>query len=300
MAFRFWYLKKYNRSYHIFSFPFLCNLWYTYTALRKIMKREAGRMDMTVDEQALLLDCMLDLGQMLLDCGAEISRVEDTLNRIGKAYQAAKTDVFVITSIISLTIAFPGHESVTETRRITRDGSTDFIRLEKLNALSRAVCAEPLPLPDLEKRLQDIAKGRKPFAVQFWGSVLAAGSYALFFGGTIMDAIASAGFGILICLLQIRLDKTEINTVARNLLISFLVGVGVGIIVSLAPDLHMDKILIGDIMLLIPGLAMVNAVRNVLLGNTISGLVRLADSLLWAGSLAGGFMISLKIINQFF
>lgn len=256
-------------------------------------------MDMTTDAQATLLDCMLDLGQMLLDCGAEISRVEDTLTRIGNAYHATKTNVFVITSIISLTIAFPGHESMTETRRITRDGGTDFIRLEKLNALSRTVCADPIPLSELEERLQTISIGRKPFIVQFLGSIFAAGSYALFFGGTVWDALISAGFGVLICLLQIRLDKTELNTVARNLLISFLVGIGVGVLVGLAPGLHMDMILIGDIMLLIPGLAMVNAVRNVLLGNTISGLVRLADSLLWAGSLAGGFMISLKIIDQF-
>ena len=60
----------------------------------------------------------------------------------------------------------------------------------------------------------------------------------------------------------------------------------------------MDKILIGDIMLLIPGLAMTNAVRNILLGNTISGLVRLADSLLWAAALAGGFMVALRIVEM--
>ena len=59
----------------------------------------------------------------------------------------------------------------------------------------------------------------------------------------------------------------------------------------------MDKILIGDIMLLIPGLAMTNAIRNMLLGDTISGVVRLAESLIWAAALAGGFMVALTIVN---
>ena len=59
----------------------------------------------------------------------------------------------------------------------------------------------------------------------------------------------------------------------------------------------MDKILIGDIMLLIPGLAMTNAIRNMLGGNTISGLIRLTESLIWAGALAGGFMTAIMIID---
>ena len=254
-------------------------------------------MELTNEAQTQLLDCILDMGQLLLDCGAEISRVEDTLTRVGKSYGSRETDVFVITSIISLTMEFPGHDPVTETRRIFRDGGTDFIRLEKLNALSRAVCAEPVPVPELRDRVRAIAAGRKPLWVQYTGSVLAAGSFAVFFGGTGWDGLAAALFALAICFLQLRLDRTEINTVARNLLISLTVGLAVGLVCLLVPPLHMDKILIGDIMLLIPGLAMTNAVRNVLLGNTISGLVRLADSLLWAGALAGGFMVALRIID---
>ena len=78
---------------------------------------------------------------------------------------------------------------------------------------------------------------------------------------------------------------------------SLLIGLGVGLAAALLPALHMDKILIGDIMLLIPGLAMTNAIRNMLLGDTISGVVRLAESLIWAAALAGGFMVALTIVN---
>ena len=255
------------------------------------------RMELTNETQGRLLDCLLDLGQLLLGCGAEISRVEDTLTRVGKAYGAAETDVFVITSIISLTMEFPGHEAVTETRRIVRDDGTDFYRLEKLNALSRAVCAEPIEVDGLRARIDAVAAGRKPFRVQLFGSILAAGSFAVFFGGSVWDGLAAAVLGALICLMQLRLDRTEINTVARNLLVSFLIGVAAELLTAAISALHMDKILIGDIMLLIPGLAMTNAVRNILLGNTISGLVRLADSLLWAGSLAGGFMVAMRICD---
>ena len=257
-------------------------------------------MKLTKDEQSRLLDCMLEMGELLLDAGAEISRTEDTLTRMGLAYGALRMDVFVITSIISITMEFADGEAVTETRRIRSNGSNDFYRLEALNSHSRSCCAAPLPVAELRERLDKVAAGRKPFSVILIGSVLAASGFAVFFGGSIWDGLAAGVFAVAICLLQERLGRTELNTVAFNLLISLLIGLGVGLLAALLPALHMDKILIGDIMLLIPGLAMTNAIRNMLTGNTISGVVRLAESLIWAGALAGGFMVAMLITDALF
>lgn len=257
-------------------------------------------MDMSVYNQHLLLDCLLEMGELLLDCGAEISRVEDTLNRMGKAYGANRVDVFAIPSLVSITLNFPETIPVTETRRISSTGSTDFYRMEKLNSLSRECCREPLELGELRARLDRVAAGRKPFSVVFWGSVLGGGGFAVFFGGTIWDGLAAAVFGAGICLLQYALGRTELNTVASNLIVSLLTGLAIGIVSGLIPLLHMDKIMIGDIMLMIPGLAMTNALRNMLVGNTISGTMRLAESLIWAAALAGGFMVALAIVERIF
>ena len=242
--------------------------------------------------QAVLLNELLDMGELLLDSGAEISRVEDTLTRMGEAYGTQKIEVFVITSIISVTMTFPNCEALTETRRIRSGGATDFAKFEELNALSRQCCAEPLPPGQLQQQLDNIRKQRKPFKNVLLGSVLAAGGFAVFFGGTGWDALAAAAFAVAICLLQDRLGRTQVNAVAFNLTISLLIGLGVGLLTTLIPALHMDKILIGDIMLLIPGLTMTNAIRNMLVGDTISGVVRLTESLIWAAALAGGFMVS--------
>ena len=257
-------------------------------------------MDMSVYNQHLLLDCLLEMGELLLDCGAEISRVEDTLNRMGKAYGANRVDVFAIPSLVCIALNFPETIPVTETRRISSTGSTDFYRMEKLNSLSRECCREPLELGELRARLDRVAAGRKPFSVVFWGSVLGGGGFAVFFGGTIWDGLAAAVFGAGICLLQYALGRTELNTVASNLIVSLLTGLAIGIVSGLIPLLHMDKIMIGDIMLMIPGLAMTNALRNMLVGNTISGTMRLAESLIWAAALAGGFMVALAIVERIF
>ena len=261
---------------------------------------EEGTMELTRYQQYYLLDCMLEMGELLLDCGAEISRVEDTLTRVGTAYGAKRTDVFVIPSLISITLNYPEKEPVTETRRIHSTGGTDFYRMEKLNSLSRDCCREPIDLKELRARLDHVAAGKKPFSVVFWGSVLGGGGFAVFFGGTLLDGLAGAIFGAGICLLQYALGRTELNPVASNLIVSLLTGLAIGIVAGLIPALHMDKIMIGDIMLMIPGLAMTNALRNILVGNTISGTMRLAECLTWAGALAGGFMVALALVDRIF
>lgn len=254
-------------------------------------------MDLSKQEQSHLMKCLLDMGALLLDCGAEINRVEDTLGRMGRAYGADSFNAFVIPSFISISFHFPGHEAVSETLRIYSTGSTDFYRLEKLNAISRECSRTPLVLDELRERLDKIAAGEKPFSMAFWGSVLGGGGFAVFFGGNLWDGLVGAVFGAIICLLKRMIGRTELMTVASNLIVSFIIGLGVGLVSLLIPALHMDKILIGDIMLLIPGLTLTNGIRNTLLGNTISGVVRLAEALIWAGSLAGGFMISLMLVD---
>ena len=56
--------------------------------------------------------------------------------------------------------------------------------------------------------------------------------------------------------------------------------------------LHSDKVIIGDIMLLIPGLAFTNAVKDIFIGDTISGVMRLIETILWAAALALGFALA--------
>ena len=254
-------------------------------------------MELTKAEQAGLVDCLLDMGELLLKCGAEISRVEDTVSRMAKAYGCLRADVFVITSIISLSVKFPNEKVLTETRRIYSSSETDFTRLEHLNHISRSCCQEPMPVAELRRELRQVASEEKSFGMLLLGSVLAAASFAVFFGGTLWDGLAAAVFAAGICFLQRVLGKTEIAPVGANLLLSLITGVAVGLVCRAVPAIHPDKILIGDIMLLIPGLTMIHSVRNILGGNTISGLLRLTESLIWAAALAGGFMLALMIVN---
>ena len=103
-----------------------------------------GKGAVRMEAHERVLHELLKMGEMLLGCGAEINRVEDTMTRLGRAYGAKRVDIFVITSDIVLTVLFDDGAELTQTRRISGSPATDFAKLEALNALSRKVCAAPV------------------------------------------------------------------------------------------------------------------------------------------------------------
>lgn len=242
-----------------------------------------------------LVNCFLDIGEAMLACGGEVNRVEDTLSRLATAYGAQKVDIFVITSSIVLTVSFSGGEQYTCSRRILADSSTDFARLELFNALSRACCKKPMPLDELESEIKKI-KTEKPNAFKVYlGSAFAAGSFAFFFGGSIIDALLAALLGVLSCAGTFYLPRFIKNKAMFYLIISIFIGTLTCLFSFFIPDISIDKISIGVIMLLIPGIATVNSMRDMLIGDTLSGALRLIHSLIIALMIAGGFMMALLI-----
>ena len=154
----------------------------------------------------------------------------------------------------------------------------------------------PIPMDQFQRRLHEIAepKGRRDLYI---GSILGAGSFAVFFGGNPSDGIAAALVAVLICFIQEKMTKLFANTIMFNLFGSFVVGIVICLLVRLMPFLNLDKIMIGDIMLLIPGIAATNSIRDMLMGDTISGMMRLIESILWAGALACGFMAAIWMVR---
>ena len=166
------------------------------------------------------LHVFLDMGDALLNSGAEIFRVEDTLNRMGYACGATHMNVFVITSSIVITMEFPGDGARTQTRRIHECGGNDFTKLEQLNDLSRRFCSHPVSAAELRNEFEKINANRpKPL----WNCLEAFLhlQFALFYGGTIPDAITAGIAAILIWSLQKYLRPVCMNEVTFQFAASF-------------------------------------------------------------------------------
>lgn len=242
------------------------------------------------------LNLTLDMGEELMSCGAEVNRVEDTIARMGTAFGATNMNVFVITTSIVVTMQLAGDESLTLTRRITSPGSIDFRKLARINEVSRRYCQGDITAEELEGELKKAADPTTKPVRMYLGSALAAFAFAIFFGGKIWDGLAAAAFGLFICFLQREFSGKAPNLIIYNIVTAFVVGLGVCLLAKFIPVLSLDKILIGDIMLLIPGVAMTNAIRDILVGDTVSGTMRLVETVMWAGALAAGFMAAFWIV----
>ena len=244
-----------------------------------------------------ILAIALDVGAEILRAGGEIHRVEDTVTRICRAYSAEAVEVFAITSLITAEVRMPDGSYATMNRRVPSTYN-HLARLEALNALSRTICKSPISAAEVEARLEEIRLYRPvPEWLCYIGGMLATGGFAVFFGGSVMDGLAAAAIAFFLTLFA-RLRPIHINSMVKSLISSFAAGVLSVLCVEIGFGHHVDKIIIGTIMLEIPGLSFDNALRDLLCGDTLAGTMRLIQAILQALMIALGYMAALTLFNQ--
>lgn len=238
-----------------------------------------------------LLDCTLELGKCMVQSGAEVRRVEDTVTRVMRAYGAASSEVFSISSLVLATIKWKDGSHMTQSKRIDGFG-TNLHKLEMYNALARYICRKKPQVEEIRKRMGTIAKGRKVNWLDAACYMLSAGMFAVFFGGSYRDGISAGILGLFVFFFDQFLNKAVANKLVYTLFASLLTGWLAILAVKLGIGENLDKIMIGDIMLFIPTLALCNSLKDMLYGDIITGIYRSIEALLIAAAIGGGFFIA--------
>lgn len=243
-----------------------------------------------------ILSAILDAGELMLMSGAEVSRVESTIEHMAKAYGFKKVDVFTIIFSIVVTVKDGEGNIETQTRRIeARD--TDLHKVERINALSRRVCAEPVTLEEFKEQLKEIEQ-EKPYSP--WIILLvygiAAAAFTVFFGGGVGDAVAAFLGGVVLRLILMAGNRLKLQNIVLTMMCSGAAGLMALLSVKMGLGHSMDQIIIGDIMLLTPGIALTNSLRDLIRGDLISGLLVLCEAVIRAIAIALGLAL---VIWQF-
>lgn len=251
---------------------------------------ESDEKNVTYEEAVFIA---VELGEHIMRSGGEISRAEDTASRICKAYGAKNVDVTAILSVIVLTADF-GEVSVNTSRRITEIGSHNLGRLSRLNNLSRKVCRERPTKAAFLRELEEINKvSRVGPAVSIVGGILAAAGFAVFFGGNAWDAVFAGLIAIPMTLLMGFLSNTKINNIVAKFAVCFVGGLLAMLISLTGLDCNIDKIMIGNIMNVIPGVLLANSFRDLFGGDIMSGFFRMCTAVLDAVSIAFGYAVAI-------
>lgn len=238
-----------------------------------------------------LLRTALDIAQNLLRCGGTVHRAEETVERICKSYGAVHVEVFSITSVIIASVRMENGEYAMQTRRIYVTNN-NFTKLDILNSISRSLCEHKISLDEAQNAILS-AKNQNTYSllVRSIASMSVSGSFAVFFGGTWRDAVTAAVVGVIIAIASNFVPKA-LNQLAMNLVLSTIAGFLSIFSVKLGIGDNYDKIIIGIIMLVIPGLSFGTSIRDLLCGDTLSGILQLIQSVLLAATIAFGCAIA--------
>ena len=234
-----------------------------------------------------LLNLGTELGYKLVLSGAEIYRVEESVLRLLTAY-GLQPQVFASCLIVSVNT--PAGHPITQMRRVPPHG-TDIELLERCNDLCRQLCREVPPLPEAAELVGKLGQDHRsyPTRVLLLGYAAAAAFFTAFYGGLCGLAV---GVWMLWASPRLRFNnlfQTLIGAAIASLLALVLVHMKIGG--------QLEAITIGTLMVLVPGMALTNAMREIMVGDIFSGLSRTAESILTATAIALGVMVSLAIGN---
>lgn len=238
-----------------------------------------------------LLNCAMDIGEQMLISGAEVHRVEESVKRMCNAFGAARTDVFIITSSMVVTLYTQDGKYFTQTRRII-SSTTDFEKLHQLNKLSRRLCEEKMTEAEIRMQLDKAINCKTyPFWLECLSYAVIAGAFTVFFGGGAVEMAVSLITGGLVRL-GIRIsDKAISNKIFSKFLSSVFATLLAFAAVKLGFIANVDKVIIGNIMTLIPGVGLTNALRDLFTGDSIAGLLRSIEAVLIALAIAAGYFL---------
>ena len=136
-----------------------------------------------------IMDFIMAAGQTLLENGAEVFRVEQTMEIMARSFHLREFHVYVLTNGI---FASAGTAEISEVRNVPVR-TTHLGRVAAVNALSRQIVQTGMTLDEAESRL--VLARQLPFPkdhVQLLSGLCGAFCFAMMFGGNLRSALAAA------------------------------------------------------------------------------------------------------------
>ncbi len=225
----------------------------------------------------------------MLICGGEVHRVEDSLKRIFNAYGVMRADIFIITSSMVITVHSDSGKPYTQTRRIG-ETAADYEKLHQLNELSRSICARKFSYEELCSALSEIRNGKTyPAWLKFFCAAFISGIFTLFFGGGIIEGVVCFGMGAMVRLIVLACGMKIRNKIFIKFISSLSATLIAHIMLYIGVIPTVDNVIIGSIMTLLPGIGLTTALKDLLVGDSIAGLLRTIEACIAALAIAAGY-----------
>ena len=249
-------------------------------------------------EEKEVMEAALQAGHILLENGAEISRVEETMDRICRHFGVESGNAFVLSNGIFATAGSERERYFAKVQHIPVSG-THLNRVAAVNQLSREIAEGHHTLEDTRRALEDIRHmPGKRWYTQVLASGIGSAAFCYLFGGNWGDTLSALTAGLALYLFVLYISAPHLSKIVGNIGGGALVTVICSMMYLADVGQHLNFMIIGSIMPLIPGVAFTNAIRDIADGDYISGSVRMLDALLVFFSIAIGVGMAFSLISR--
>ncbi len=249
-------------------------------------------------QESAIMESVQLAGRIILENGGETYRVEDTVERMGKAMGCEEVDVFAVPSGVFITLHFPGGSERTTINRI-RSRGINLSKVDQANQVSRQLALGEIDAMKARDILKSIRRGENALLnkLQPYAAGFSSAAFAFLFGGGYIEALVACICAILtqwLIRLFVRYQMHQIVTHIIGGMICTLIPLCFHYITGLG---MVDPMVAGSLMPLVPGLAMANAVQDGVRGDLLSGIIHAVNALLIAGLMAGGAILAQNIFQ---
>lgn len=246
----------------------------------------------------LLVETAVLAGEIMLISGAEIFRVENTIDHILRKAGRETSEAIVFSTGIFASLNDPSIEAITVARRVT-GRSTNLNRVYLVNDVSRKLCEDRITVEEAYRKLKEI---RTTMQYSRWlkdaGIVGVSVFFTLLLGGGGRDFLAAAITGAVLAVAMEVSSRLKLNDFCMNGISAFLIAfTALSVEKFLLPGIRSDIIIIGAIMPLVPGVIFTTAIRDTLNGDYASGTARMMEAVVIALSVAAGVGAGIRLFQ---
>ena len=248
-------------------------------------------------ETEKILKCAIDAGELMLRNGGETNRVEDTMVRILKKYDFAEVDVFVTPTGLFASLIDRDGKSFSLVKRILAR-TTNLEKIALINNLSRRFVDSTLDIDLAIAEIESI-KDKKPYPhiYKCFASAIACAFFSQLFDGSIHDALAAFFTGFILHNVTVKLSGEKLSSSIATVISGAFVALSILSLYKFGIGKNVDKAMIGSLMPLVPGVGLTNAIRDIMVGDYISGTSRIMDAFLVAVCIAVGVGLGFSLFS---
>ena len=246
-------------------------------------------------ESEQYVNAIVDVGQVLLASGAEIYRVEDTVERLALAAGFARAEVFATPTGLFATLVSRDGPVYSRVRRIRRV-EANLARIAALNQLSPEFAAQPR-LQTLTTALTacEEMQSYSPLWITAAGA-LGSAAFAVIFGGTWPETVLAGLNGALAMLVMLWARWRRVPPFLASTSAAF-AAAALGVVGTRFLTASMDIVILAGVMVLVPGITITTSLRDLLSGELVSGVARAAEAGVTALAVAVGVAAVLGIMG---